>query len=283
MMKGVLAGIGVIGLMLGANPVYAQNGPCTLENWTSKIGETNMEVGTPANGSNRRYSGPCGLKIGLNGEEAYLINAAPAANAPRDEDKFNVRFYFFLDDVSSDVTFYQALDGTDAAITATYVATGSNANNVSVRFGPSAAATLSVGPVSAGWNSLEIQWVSDSSATLKAILGNALRTDVKTATGIDTSTLKIDSARLGVSRAIVGSVPSSTGTIDFDAYDSRRGDDVPGRLVAGDANGSGSITIADLFVAQASRTDPEAAVGQPDCNEDGAVGIADLFCINSNK
>jgi len=278
MVKGVLTGIGAIGLMLGATTVHAQNGPCTLENWTSKVGETNMKVGTPGGeNGNRRYAGPCGLNIALKGEEAYLTNEAPTVDAPRDEKKFNVRFYFFLNDVEDDVTFYQALDDTVEVITATYVATGNNANNVSVRFGPSAAATLSVGPVSAGWNSLEIQWVSDSSATLKAILGNASDIYEKTATDIDTNAFAIDSARLGVINALVDSLPTA-GSIDFDDYDSRR-DTVPGRLLRGDANGDGVTDGDDQTPVVNEFLFGESSAGTADCNEDGEVNGDDQSCI----
>lgn len=272
--KILFVGVVVVACFLIAGNALAQGPTCSMARWSAKVGTTtdleisdNPSVGVQGS-SNRRYAGPCGMRVKLQGVEAYLTD-----NSPGDETVFNVRFYFFLNNVESDVLFYQALDGADNVIAAKYDAT---AEEVDVVFG-AAVATLSFDNLSAGWNSLEIKWSSDASATLTAVLGNAAGTVEKTATGINTSALAVDSARLGVSNAIVGSIPSS-GSIDFDDYDSRR-DTVPGRLVRGDATGDNSVNSLDFVQVINDIGGLSVAPGQPDCTEDGKIDSLDFVCV----
>ena len=255
-----------------SNNVFAQ--ACSIARWApNPVGADNMTVGTIADG-NRRYAGPCGLNITLAGESSYLVD-----NTPTDEPTFNVRFYFFLDDVGEDVTFYQALDGNgNPVITAKYSATS---EKVDVVFAGTPSTTVSVGPArSPGWNSLEIQWTSGGSVTPKAILGSASGSDEETASALDTSALTVSQARLGVSDAIVGSVPTG-GSIDFDDYDSRR-DTVPGRLCRGLTDSSRSALaledVETIFNEFATGGLFQAA-GTPDYNGDGVVDLNDATAV----
>ena len=258
----------------------AQAQTCTLDNWSAKVGDTNLSAGTQG-ANNRRYAGPCGLRVGLAGSEAYLTDNSPVA-----ETVFNTRFYFFLNSVTQDVSIFEALDGTDRAISATYDHSESKVNVVFQTGNGSTSSTLSVGPVATGWNSLEIQWSSGATATPKAILGNASATDTKTSVAVDTSNFTIDSAKLGAINALA-TVPSG-GSIDFDDYDSRR-DTVPGRVCRGltDPNravgnsGFQELKFEDLdniFSEIASRGSSPAA-GAPDFDQDGSVRFADLDAV----
>lgn len=268
--KGLLVGLSAAGLLLGATTVQAQNGPCTLNNWSAKVGDTNLSAGTQG-ANNRRYAGPCGLRVSLAGSEAYLTDNSPVA-----ETVFNTRFYFFLNSVTQDVSIFEALDGTDRAISATYDQSENKVNVVFQTGTGSTSSILSVGPVATGWNSLEIQWSSGATVTPKAILGNASGTDTQTSVAVDTSNFTIDSTKLGAINALA-TVPTG-GSIDFDDYDSRR-DTVPGRLLAGDANSDGALNIFDVVAARNNILGNAVATGQPDCNEDGEINIFDVVCM----
>src|SRR5690625_1983436 len=68
------------------------------------------------------------------------------------------------------------------------------------------------------------------------------------------------------------------GSIDFDDFDSRRSER-PGRLLVGDANSDGEVTLADVSSVSDEVFDSIYSLGQPDCNEDGEITLADVACI----
>ncbi len=265
--KCVLVGLSAATLLLGASGVHANEATCTLGNWSAKVGDTNLNAG-PSGANNRRYAGPCGLRVTLDGAAAYLTDTTPLT-----ETVFNVRFYFFLNTVTDDVTVFQAEDGNnDPVITAAYDA---SENEVSVVFANAATdQTLVAENVSTGWNSLEIQWEASATAQPKVVLGTA---DPVTGTAaIDTSGITIEAAKLGA----IGTVPA-TGSIDFDDYDSRR-DTVPGRLCRGLTDQSRSalnledvVAIFNDFATGGSL----AANGVPDYDGSGAVDLQDVVDV----
>lgn len=265
--KCVLVGLSAATLLLGTSGVHANGETCTRENWSAKVGDTNLNADEPGP-NNRRYAGRCGLRVTLDNSEAYLTDESPL-----DETVFNVRFYFFLNAVTEDVTLFQAEDGnTDPVITATYDA---SENDVSVVFANAGTPqTVVAQDVSTGWNSLEIQWEASPAAQPKVVLGTA---DPVTASAtIDTSNIAIDGAKLGA----IGTVPAS-GSIDFDDYDSRR-DTVPGRLCRGLTDQSRSalnledvLAIFNDFATGGSL----AANGVPDYDGSGAVDLLDVVDV----
>lgn len=258
----------VAGLFFFAGTAQAQT--CTLDNWSAKVGESNLSVGTQGS-NNRRYAGPCGLRVALAGSAAHLTDNSPTA-----ETVFNVRFYFFLNEVAADVTIFEALDsGDNSIITATYDHSADAVNVVFTHAGGTE--TVAVSGVSTGWNSLEIQWEAKATEQPVVTVANASGTDSAGSAGeIDTSALTIDTAKLGALSA-----PAATptgGSIDFDDYDSRR-DTVPGRLVRGDANGDGTLNIFDVVSGRNQILGNSVANGQPDCNENGSIDIFDIVCM----
>lgn len=259
-------GVVVAALFFNVAEVAAQNGPqCTYENWDTPVGASKLTVGTQGL-NNRRYAGPCGLRVELDGTEAYVPD-----NTPAGETTFNVRFYFFLNDVTSDVTLFQAENSNNIpVITATY---DRSENDVSVVFANAGTAQVVKAPnVSSGWNSLEIQWAASSDAEPKVTLGSAAA--VTGSAAIDTSNFVIDVAKLGA----IGTVPGS-GSIDFDDYDSRRGGTAPGRLLVADVNGDGVRRGGDITALINTLLGTAEAEGQPDCNEDGRVTGGDITCL----
>ena len=75
----------------------------------------------------------------------------------------------------------------------------------------------------------------------------------------------------------LGATGTFDGSLTFDSYEARRLSAV-GALLMGDANGSGSLTIADV-IALFNELNGTLATGQPDCNSSGGVTIADVICL----
>lgn len=275
--KILIAGLISAWLTMGmSNAVLAQTQNCTFENWSTSVGDDNLRAGSQGAG-NRRFAGPCGLRVQLAGSEAYVQDESPTS-----ESTFNVRFYFYLNEISEDVTLFEARSATTRVFAATY----DDANNqINVAFSTgdgSTSSTLSVGPVAAGsWNSLEIQWSKGSTANQTVTLVNASGKIEEESGAINTDGFTVDTAKLGAVSAIA-TVPSG-GSIDFDDYDSRR-DSVPGTLCRGLTNSSRDTL--DLEDVQAIFTDfatggSVAAAGTPDHNMDGKIDLEDVSNVFS--
>ena len=264
----ILAGISAM-LVVGVPVVArAQTAVCTTNNWSSVVGATELSAGV-ASATNRKYSGPCGLRVNLNGAESYVVD-----DNPLNEDVFNVRFYFFMNSVADDVVMFQAEDGTGAAVIKAYY--DSVLDNIYVDFTVPGGATETVvaSGLSTGWHSLEIQWASTGNPTVSLQQGET-STSQTWSNALDMSGVTIEAAKLGA----IGTVPA-TGSIDFDDYDSRR-EGTPGRLMVGDADGNSIVAVGDLFAVHNERIGTAPANGQADCNEDGIVAVSDLFCVNT--
>jgi hypothetical protein len=190
----------------------AQAAGCTTDGWSSSVGTQNLSAGDRNDGF-LVASGQCSLNVALAGVDAYLIDESPI-----NERRFNVRFYFYLDDVADDAVIYQAMDGAQTVLQASYSA---GDDNIQVDFSGSPSAAISLGPVAAGWNALDIRWESDAAATPSAQLTHALGSQTDVATPMNTSDWLVDSSRLGVGASDAIDVPTS-GSIFFDAYVSRR-------------------------------------------------------------
>lgn len=274
--QSILASLAGLGLIVAANTAEAAN--CTIDNWSSAVELTNANAGTQG-ANNRRYAGPCGLRVPVSSTLRYLQDDTPAA-----ETSFNVRFYFFLNDVTGDVTLFQAAaSNNDPVITATYVESTS-VINVDIANNAATQTLIAEGVDVASWNSLEIQWKADGEETAKVILVNADLTDEVIGSAVNTSELRIDRARLGVLSVSAG----ASGSIDFDDYDSRR-ESVPGRLCRGltdpdravGNSGFQELKFADIdniFAEIASRGASPSA-GVPDFDQDGQVKFSDLDAV----
>ena len=84
--KALLAGVALVGCLGFAFNAQAQT--CTVDNWTgASTGVANADAGTQG-GDNRRYGGPCGLRVDLDGTARYVADDSPAS-----ESTYIARFY----------------------------------------------------------------------------------------------------------------------------------------------------------------------------------------------
>ena len=198
-------------LCLALSP-SANAAECTTDGWSSVVGASSISAGNKSDGF-LVASGACSLNVTLQGGEAYLVD-----DSPLDERRFNTRFFFNLSDVADDAVIYQAMDGAETVFAASYSAVD---ERIQVSFSGSPSTAVSLGPVAAGWNALEIRWASDAQATPSAVLTHASGSQTVVSEPTNTSNLLVDAARLGVGRLDSTQLPTS-GTIFFDEYVSRR-------------------------------------------------------------
>ena len=120
-------------------------------------------------------------------------------------------------------------------------------------------------PGAAGWNLVELSWVGGTGMNFWV---NTESSEAATGT---------ISAAAGTVESVVLGAAALDGTLVFDAYVSQR-DTLIGGLLMGDANGNGSLTIADA-VTLFNELNGTLAEGQPDCNMSGGITIADAVCL----
>ncbi|WP_376696264.1 hypothetical protein [Wenzhouxiangella sp. EGI_FJ10305] len=268
--KALLAGIAMTACLGFTFNAQAQD--CVISNWQvdgapTASGLSDADAGKQE-GDNRRYGGPCGLRVDVDGTERYVTDGSPGG-----ETNYIARFYVFLDDAtpSGPVVLFAANDGTDDQIQVQY-----DGGDLSLHVWDSGETehTLDVAGAGSGWHSIEFVWEQAADAQIAFIVDGA--DDVTPSSTIDTSGMTIENAFLGNVNGQSGS-----GWIDFDDFDSRRVER-PGRLMVGDADASGSLTISDLFaVNNELAPGGDFAAGQPDCDENGSMTIGDLFCVNN--
>ncbi|WP_376691191.1 hypothetical protein [Wenzhouxiangella sp. EGI_FJ10409] len=261
--KALLTGVALVGCLGFAFNAQAQT--CTIDNWTgASTGVANADTGTQG-GDNRRYGGPCGLRVDLDGTDRYVADDSPAS-----ESTYIARFYTFLDDAGADpVVIFAADDDTEDQIQVWY--NFPNADDLTLRVfdsnGDENDATF--GSVGSGWHSVEFAWEADAAAEIAFSVNGAADQTISA----DTSGIAIANANLGNANAA-----NTGGTIDFDDFDSRR-IERPGRLMVGDADDSGSIAGTDALAILDELAGAAMAPGQPDCNEDGSIDGLDSLCV----
>src|SRR5699024_5687535 len=128
------------------------------------------------------------------------------------------------------------------------------------------AATFS--DIGTGWHSVEVVWAAGEDTLFKVDEEGDLVVNA------DTSGQSIHYADLGNLNDADG------GSIDFDDFDSRRSER-PGRLLVGDANDDGEISVFDIQAVGGEVSGGGFAIGQPDCNEDGIVDVFDIQCVGN--
>lgn len=267
--KTLLSGIAAVAL-LGFS-INAQAGiACTVDNWTTPTNLSDANAGTQGS-TNRRYGGPCGLRVAVDDTPRYLTDSSPLA-----ESTYIARFYAFLNNAGSGapILIFAADDDTDDVIQVWYE-DGNLTLTVFDNGGtPFSAEFTNIG---SGWHSIELVWeASDATGNIRFALNTTEEDDEDLVMTVNTSGVSIVNAHLGnVNGANTG------GTMDFDDFDSRR-ISRPGRLLVGDANGDGQINFFDLFAVNNELAPGDNfAAGQPDCTESGEVNFFDLFCINN--
>ncbi len=259
--KTLISGVALSALLGLSLNVQAQT--CTIANWDAATGLANADAGTQG-GSNRRYGGPCGLRVQQDGTARFLTDNSPAA-----ELSYIARFYTFLDNASGDAAIiFAADDGTNDQVQVWYNFPAAGDLTLRVFDQAAVANDFTYESIGNGWHSVELVWESSASAGIVF----QLNTEAELTSTIDTSGIVLSSANLGNVNAVAG------GSIDFDDFDSRRVSR-PGRLLVGDANNDGSITGGDLTSLVNELLGTSFSAGQPDCNEDGNITGGDLTCL----
>ena len=234
---------------------------CSTDAWASvAVGST---AGDP-NVSIARVAGKCGLKVTASG----LVTD----NTPDGETTFIARFYFYGKNIGAGThTIFGAYTGDNASGEVFKInydganiivdATSAGGNSQSVAANPNL------------WNLVEVSWSSGASGSLWI---NADATTAPASASFTPGTGSIGSASLGAISAI------GADTALFDDYVSHRSLPV-GPVLLGDANGNGSINIADVIAIanEYKQLNPLLASGAPDCNLSGGVNIADVICTAS--
>lgn len=237
---------------------------CTVGNWSMASGLSDANTGTQGS-DNRRYGGPCALRVPVDGTARYVSDDSPGG-----EGSYTARFYVFLDDADNDpILIFAADDGLADQIQIWYNEPAPGDLTLRVYDASAAPTDLTLFDLSSGWHSIEFAWSADATAEIAFSVDGAAD-EIRT---VNTSGIAISNAHLGnVSGANTG------GSIDFDDFVSRR-IQRPGRLVVGDANDDGIINIADIIAIADEIGDLGFAPGQPDCNGDGEIDSSDIACI----
>jgi len=240
---------------------------CTVDNWTAAVGLADADTGYQGN-DNRRYGGPCGLRVPFDGETRLVM-----FESTQGEVDYIARFYAFLDNAGSDPVVIFAGEGNgEDQLQVLYNSPTSNDLTLRAFDQGGTSHDITFTDVGSGWHSIEFEWHQDSSAEISFLVNSDDPSDEESIV-IDTSGLVIQSANLGnASEADTG------GYADFDDFDSRRSTR-PGRLLVGDANDSGSVGVGDLSAIITEIRGNGFAPGQPDCSENGNVGVGDLSCV----
>jgi len=226
---------------------------CSSAAWDSTA--AGATTGDPAVEGIPRVSGFCGLDVQGTG---HVVDNSPTAGAT-----FIARFYVFPKDLEAGThTIFTAYS--DEAGTELFNITYDGANfNISTADGGNA----SVAADKTHWNSIEVSWAANAPASLWVNSDSTVDDpDATFASG----TGSVEQVRLGATSAI-------SGVAYFDDYESHRSLPV-GRLLDGDANGNGSLTIADA-ITLFNELNGTLSAGQPDCNLSGGITIADAICL----
>lgn len=261
--KALLAGIALTACLGFALNAQAQT--CTVNNWASATALADADAGTQGN-DNRRYGGPCGLQVDVDGTARYVTDDSPSS-----ESTYIARFYAFLDNAGSDaMVVFAADDGTNDQIQVWY--NFPNAGDLTLRVydNGGSPSDLTEAGVGSGWHSVELVWDAAASSDIRLSVDGAADLTASP----DTSGIAIANAHLGN----VDGAATGGGTVDFDDFDSRRMDR-PGRLMVGDANDDSAVNVLDASALFSESAGSGFAAGQPDCNEDGNVNVLDASCI----
>lgn len=241
---------------------------CTLAAWDANA---NVTAGGPAETvasglKYARYAGTCSMKSDSPNAGTVTNSGLTAAGGPAAEERMIVRFYFLTQGTGTGTLFTAYSD--DAATTPVYTVTY---DGTSVTVTPANGGTPAIMAVgSTNWHSVEIDWANNGGAMSLWVDTDA--TDVAAAKNVGASESVVNS----IEAVTLGGSSTFTSVI-FDDYESRRSSAI-GRLLLGDANNSGGITIADA-VTIVNELGGAYSIGVPDCNESGGVSIADAICV----
>jgi len=237
---------------------------CTVENWTDAPGLSDADTGTQGS-DNRRYGGPCGLRVDFDDEARFVTYESGQGEA-----QYIARFYAFLDNMGTEpAIIFAGTGGGDDQVQIWYNFPAENDLTLRAFDASGDSNDLTFDAVGSGWHSIEFDWNRESGDV--AFLVNSEE---------DEATMNIDLSGLSIEAASLGNVAGADtgGVADFDDFDSRRSTR-PGRLLVGDANDDGVIDIFDVISLRDELIEDAFAPGQPDCDENGSVDIFDVICL----
>lgn len=246
----------LVGLFLTAQSALA----CTVDNWdanSNTIEPGSVVADGPAPVA--RYSGVCAMQA-ADATEAWVRDDSPGGI-----NRIRARFYVLADN-SGEAVVYRGLTSTDAALFGVRL----NPANGDVTLTSAGVNAVCSGCANAGaWNSIEIDW-NAGGGSLDLWVNSDARSDSADASAAFSTSNTVSSVRLG-------NLNSAAGTMNFDAYESRRTTAI-GRLCVGDGNGDVSIGFPDVteIFNEVSSAGVELSAGQPDVDEDGSVGFPDV-------
>ena len=230
---------------------------CQLTAWNGGLSPTNAPTpGSPSPDGIARYAGLCAMQA-ADGAVSYVQD-----NSPGGITRIVARFYVLANN-SEDAIVYEGLDGTSTVFDVTVAADGA----VTLSSGSQ---NISTAGNAGKWNSIEIDWTSGDALSLIVNGGNA-------ATGTGAAAGTLDSVRLG-------NIDGAAGTLNFDAYESRRSTAV-GRLCRGEVTGDGTRTnddVLEIFNVEVASGGFNLVTGQPDFTEDGLVTNDDVLDLFNN-
>jgi hypothetical protein len=228
---------------------------CSTDAWASATAGTNAN--DPKNDVNR-LSGFCGLEVTGTG---LVVDNSPTAEAT-----FIARFYVFPKLLSAGTLFEAYSDEAGTAL----FKVSYDGTNINIDAADAGGGSASAAAETAKWNLIEFAWSSGEDGSLWV---NADATVDPASGTFGSGTGAVEQVKLGA----VSDFGSETAL--FDDYESHRSLPVGGLLI-GDANGNGSITIADaITLFNEIGPDKILASGQPDCNISGNITIADAICL----
>jgi hypothetical protein len=236
---------------------------CSLGAWDDNATSTSLAGGPAEAGANNfaRYQGLCSMQTA--GATPSVLNngISGATSGPAGEASMIARFYFLPGAATGDIfTTYSD----DTATTAVYTVSYAGGNVTVTPNGGGAPAVVAAGATN--WHSVEVKWANSGGAI-----------DVWVDTDATTAAADASTTSAATADTIEAGILGGTAGMIFDAYESRRTTSV-GRLLVGDANNTGNISIADA-VSIVNELGGVFTTGTPDCNESGNVSIADAICV----
>lgn len=266
---GLALSAGLLAFSANGLAQVSSSADCVVSNWTTPTSLTDADAGIQPDGF-KRYGGPCGLRVDMNGSPRVLTDESPLS-----ESTYIARFYAFLDQApAGPVTIFSTTDDVASEVFEVIYDGGADTLTLSVYPGPVGLQFTGVGT---GWHSIEVVWeASAATDNIRFALNTTEGDGMDLTDTVDTTGMQIVNARLG---DVYGD--GASGSLYFDDFDSRR-ISRPGRLLVGDANGDENLNFFDLFELN-NELSPGGflAAGQPDCNEDGEINFFDLFCTNN--
>lgn len=272
----------VLGLAALAGADFAA--ACSTAQWGQGSPPGGGVVGAPVAGDSttgvKRYGGLCGLRATAPGN--FVQDGTPAGAS---EGAYIGRFYVFTGNGSgTEATIFQGVSGSENIINIAYNNTGNQATS-GFRFRKANGNTFDeVTNIRAGsWYSVEFNWNRTAGTLDVVVQGNgqaAIDPPAFTGHTSTAGTVGIDFVKLGW---ISGGAAGTGIEVVVDAFESRRATAI-GRLLRGDSNGSGSLTVGDAtaIVTELNGGALAGGVGTnpaPECNEQGGLTVGDASCI----